>query len=412
MSVTRHPARGTELAGWRGFGLWVAGALTVRGAAAWLLAGVLASLAAGEIALDGRTVYAPAAMALVAGEGYVIDGTPVASHVPGYPLLLALALAVTPSLDAAVLTVQVGGGALAVGLIFWLGTLLFGVRVGHVAAALALVFPDLIAYSLLNLSETPQLLCVIAAAAYTVRVLRGAPAWSAATLGLALGLGTLMRESTVLFAGTWWVLLLAVPWAPPRVRAARVALAAVVFVAVLAPWWLRNGHTFEEFVPLSAKGMKNVYLGTLIRPYPVTDYRNQDVVVDPAELARARDVNRRAEVATTLAERDASFSRPRATTCAATRPASCCTWGGSSCSYGRPTSPRVMRSASGCCWCSGGWRPLTSLCSAWASSVCGAVGGIATPQSCCSPLSCSTRSSTCWSVSRSPVTTSRCCRPC
>ena len=307
MSSTRHPAHGTAVADWRAFGLWVAGTLTVRGAAAWLLAGVLSGLVGGEIALDGRIVDAPAAAALVAGEGYAIDGTPIASHVPGYPLVLALALAVTPSLDVAVLTVQVGGGALVVGLIFWLGTLLFGVQVGHVAAALALVFPDLVAYSLLNLSETPQLLCILVAAAYTVRVLRRAPAWSAATLGLALGLGTLMRESTVLFAGTWWGLLLAVPWAPPRVRAARVALAAVVFVAVLAPWWLRNSHTFEEFVPLSTKGMKNVYLGTLIRPYPVTDYRNQDLVVEPAELARDRDVNRRAAAATTLAERDRIF---------------------------------------------------------------------------------------------------------
>ena len=296
-----------DATGWRAVGLWIGAAVLVRAATGWLLADARARAAAGDIAADGVSVYGPAAVALANGEGYVINGSPVTSHVPGYPLVLALVLAVAPSLETAVLTVQVVGGALVGGGIYLLGALLFGSLAGHVAAAIALVFPDLIAYSLLNLSETPQLLCILGAAVLALRVLRGASALTAGALGLALGLGTLMRESTVLFAGIWWALLLAVPWASPRVRVGRVGIAAAVFVLVLTPWWVRNVRTLGEFVPLSSKGVRNVYLGTLIRPYPVTDYRNRGIVFDPDEVARDQDVRRRANAASTLAARDRVF---------------------------------------------------------------------------------------------------------
>ena len=255
---------------------------------------------AAGIAADGQRRYLPQATSLLRGEGLAVDGELVATHVPGYPILLAGALAVTPSVRVAVLLLQISFGALVVGGIFVLGVALFGAVPAHIAAGLALLFPDFIAYSLLNLSESPHLLAMLIASFAMLGLLRASQPWRAALVGAALGTALLIRESTLPILAVWVLLLLQTRFGDPKHRKRIPAVVVAVAVAFLLPWWVRNWVAFGEFVPLTSKGMSSFYQATLIRPYPVSDHRNKS---GPPDLEDAA-LRRRASEAATLTQQN------------------------------------------------------------------------------------------------------------
>lgn len=83
------------------------------------------------------------------------------------------------------------------------------------------------------------------------------------TFGLLWGLMALTNPSLLLFlpaCGVW--ILLGVParvWWPKQIGAA--TLAAVIFLACLAPWTYRNWRVFHQFVPIRANFGVELYLG-------------------------------------------------------------------------------------------------------------------------------------------------------
>jgi 4-amino-4-deoxy-L-arabinose transferase-like glycosyltransferase len=278
---------------WRRLFAWVALALLVRGGAALVLGDVLGRADAAGIAHDGVIAYLPLAQSFLAGHGLALEpGQPVASHVPGYPLILSAALGFVGSPAAAVLLIQVLAGSLVVGAIFALATLLVNERVGHIAALLAVAFPDLVVYSLLNLSESPHLLLVGLASLCVLGVLRTGRRDLSLALGAALGAALMVREGTLFVLVLWGALLAYAALRQGAVPRSAPLLLGLGVLAFVVPWWIRNYSTFGEFIPLTSKGASNLYQGTMIRPYPVTDYRNSLVDMDPERVARDRAVHR------------------------------------------------------------------------------------------------------------------------
>jgi 4-amino-4-deoxy-L-arabinose transferase-like glycosyltransferase len=143
-------------------------------------------------------------------------------------------------------------GAVAVGVIGWLGKVVAGPRVGLIAAMLAALYPNLWIPSGIVMSETLAILLTALILIATYRFLR-APGWVNATLlGVGCGLAALTRSEL-----SFYVLLLLVPAvfvARPlsvRGRAALAVLGIVVAGVVVSPWVVRNLVTFQKPTTLS-----------------------------------------------------------------------------------------------------------------------------------------------------------------
>jgi 4-amino-4-deoxy-L-arabinose transferase-like glycosyltransferase len=293
----------------RPFLLWFAAALVLRAGVAVVLGPMLERAEAAGFAEDGSAYYLPLAQSLWEGRGFAnADGVRTASHMPGYPLLLVAARAVTPSFGAAIRTVQVVFGSFVVALVFLLTASLLSRRAAHLSAFAALVWPDLILYSLLNLSDTPFMALTLAGAWLLSRQTIRGTGPLAAGLGVTCGLGALVRESMIAFAAAWLLAVLLLPRDAPRPRRTlQGVLMVAAMVLALLPWWVRNATTLGAFIPLTTKGGRNVYAGTLVRPYYFSDARNNALPLPSEERRREDDVEQRAREAPTAREGDRIF---------------------------------------------------------------------------------------------------------
>jgi len=193
---------------------------------------------------------------------------PTAFHPPLFPALLALAsLLGATSYDAH----QAIGCALGAGTVAVTGLAarrLGGQRLGMVAAAIAAIYPPLVANDSLLMSESlyglTVGLAVLAALAYSE-----APGVKpAAALGLALGAASLTRAEALLFLP-----LLA---APLMLRGGRrwahLGVTCIVVALCVAPWAVRNSVTFDEPVLVTTvegsvvggANLKSTYYGNML----------------------------------------------------------------------------------------------------------------------------------------------------
>jgi 4-amino-4-deoxy-L-arabinose transferase-like glycosyltransferase len=206
--------------------------------------------------------YHHGANLLAEGHGFVHpfawdDGVkvPGADHPPGYIVLLAV-----PSLLGfdgirahQITSCLIGAGTIV--LIGLVGRRLAGRRAGLLAAGFAAIYPNMWLNDGALMSETLALFLgvVVVFAAYRAW---DKPSWPRfAVLGLSLGLASLARAEAVML-----LVLLLVPlalWVPGlvgwRPRLGRAGLAAVVAVAVMAPWVVANLLRFEHPETLSTQ---------------------------------------------------------------------------------------------------------------------------------------------------------------
>jgi 4-amino-4-deoxy-L-arabinose transferase-like glycosyltransferase len=159
---------------------------------------------------------------------------------PGYPTFLA---GVQVLFGTTVFVSRVAGaatGAATIALTGLLGRSIAGARVGIVAAALVAVSPLLIAADGSLMSETLYVPLVVLALLLAHHARNRPTILSWCALGAAIGLAALVREDALLL-----VVFVMIPTAvlvrrPIREVASRFAVGAVVLVAVLAPWVVRN----------------------------------------------------------------------------------------------------------------------------------------------------------------------------
>jgi hypothetical protein len=182
---------------------------------------------------------------------YQVSGVlvPTALHPPLFPLVLAAAakLGITSYLAQRAVVAVIGTGTIVLGGL--IGRRAGGSeRVGLIAAALAAVYPMLIAADGAVMSETLFGLCLAWAllAAYRLRERPGVA--RAAVLGAAIALTSLARAEALLLLP-----LLALPLAlrPRAGAAARLLAAGAACFVLIAPWTVRNAVVFHRFVPIS-----------------------------------------------------------------------------------------------------------------------------------------------------------------
>jgi 4-amino-4-deoxy-L-arabinose transferase-like glycosyltransferase len=213
---------------------FVAG-LVIRLALLWSTAGLGPKV-------EDEQQYTRIAENVVAGTGFSwAVGQPTSIRPPLYPGLLAATwtLLGTTSYQA-VRAIQILLSLATAALVFVLGRAAWNDRVGAAGAAICWLYPSLIFYDSLILTETLFTFLLIAFVAATVTLVKTPRALAAIACGATLGLAALTRSvlwplPLILCPGL--LLLIDVP------LARRVALAAVVFVAyaaVVAPWAIRN----------------------------------------------------------------------------------------------------------------------------------------------------------------------------
>lgn len=220
--------------------------------------------------------YHEGANLLADGEGFVHpfawdEGVraPGADHPPGYVVILAVpSLVGLDSIRAHQLTsCVIGAGTVA--LIGLLARRVAGLRAGLLAAGFAAVYPNLWLNDGALMSETLALFLGVVVSLLAYRAWDRPSGWRFAALGAAIGLASLARAEAALL-----LVLLLVPlavWVPQlagwRPRLQRAALAAVVALAVMAPWVVPNLVRFEHPATLSTQMGPTLEVGNCDETY-------------------------------------------------------------------------------------------------------------------------------------------------
>lgn len=206
---------------------------------------------------------------------------------PGYPVLLASLFTLVGNDDPPTLYARVLGallGTASVAGVGGLGGLLFGVRGGLLASAIAAVHPEAIAPSVFILSEAPFCpLMVAQLVAWTAAWQSDCPkrryAWALGA-GVLGGLATLMRPSWLLFLPFAFVIGMLL--GPQRTKQLVVCgLMLIGLCLTMAPWWVRNYSVAGRFVPTSLQVGASLYDGL----NPKADGGSNMDFVDPGVAA-------------------------------------------------------------------------------------------------------------------------------
>jgi len=174
---------------------------------------------------------------------------PSALHPPLWPLALAAGSKLGATSILAHRLLGCVPGAATVALIGLLGRRVAGERSGLLAAAIAAVYPTLIAADGSLMSESLYGAFVAAALLLAYRLLDRPAAGRAAALGAAIGLAALTRGEGLLF-----LLLLALPLAwrgGSGGRWLRIGAAVAATALVIAPWAIRNWIQLDRPILLS-----------------------------------------------------------------------------------------------------------------------------------------------------------------
>lgn len=127
----------------------------------------------------------------------------------------------------------------------------------RVAAGLVALHPGLIAYSAVVMTELLGALLITAAGWFTLRFRGRHPSFWLS--GLVLGLGTLVRPSSLLAAP-----LIALTQPKPRWRALLWGgVASIIAVATVLPWTYRNCQVMDECTFVSSNGGWNLAIGAM-----------------------------------------------------------------------------------------------------------------------------------------------------
>ena len=265
----KTPPSGAEPGVLRSVGRWWFGAALFVVA---LLPRLFAAIAwTREPVWDGH-YYDFGARRIAAGWGYsdqlVIDGVPTWHawcHYPvGYPALLSVAYRIFgPGQYVAPLLNAVAGALMAV-VVYRLARYATGEPRARIAGLLVALWPGLIVYAALLMTEPVAALFLLCAAWAAARH-RGS-GWASASAGILLGLGTLVRPQSILLAPAVGLFALGArghdrPTARRRaLRSSAIATAAALLV--VSPWTIRNCLVMDGCAFVSTNAGWNLAIGS------------------------------------------------------------------------------------------------------------------------------------------------------
>lgn len=229
--------------------------------------------------VDDAQAYARISRALVEGEGYTQGPAheylqSASNYQPGLPLLVAGIYEVGGGVnEEAARIVLALLSSLAVPFAFFLGRRLAGAGAAVPAALVVAIYPALLEYSGMLMTE-PLGSAVIAATVLSFLRARERPdrPWRWALAGLAVGGMAMLRPEYLLLIVLLPALALALPWgrggAVDRRLWARAGLLAGCAILVVVPWTVRNFVAFERVVPVSTGGGQVLYAGSYLSAGP------------------------------------------------------------------------------------------------------------------------------------------------
>jgi 4-amino-4-deoxy-L-arabinose transferase-like glycosyltransferase len=187
-------------------------------------------------------------------------------HYPvGYSGFLAAAYTLFGKSPLVATTANAVTGALIAVVVHRLALRVTTVPRARIAALLTAFFPGLILYAALLMTEPLAALGLLTAAWLFARDRREHPLRGAVLAGITLGLTTLVRPQSILFAPALALLLLE----RPRPAFSRVALWTAVATGsallVVAPWTIRNCRVMDGCAFVSTNGGWNLAIGSFPR---------------------------------------------------------------------------------------------------------------------------------------------------
>ena len=202
-------------------------------------------------------------------EGVAREVQPSSAYSPGLPLFVAGVYELTGGVHltlALVLLAILGAGAIPMA--YLLGRRFAGPVAGLIGAGALAIYPALLEYQGLLLTE--PLAAFLLAAALVLFFMAAEPGRGTARLGIwlaaggAFGLLALVRPEYMLLALGLPIVWLARETWRKRARAALVpvALSLLATALVLAPWTIHNAVELDRFVPISTGGGKALFIGT------------------------------------------------------------------------------------------------------------------------------------------------------
>jgi hypothetical protein len=252
----------------------------------------------GRIPVYDATAYATIAANLERGEGFTLGrfGTqPASNYSPGLPLLTGGIYAASGGVhERSARLVLALIGSLSVLFAYLIGRRLSGVLAGLVGATLVAVYPALLEYHGMLMSEP------LAAALLSGSVL--AMLWAAdgkrgwVVPGLLLGALALTRPEYLAISFPIAVVVLARGgWDGWREGLVQALVMLVGVAVVVAPWTVRNAVTLDRFVPISTGGGQVLFAGSYMPSGGDPERVGAEVLERHPELRRELPPNPRLE---------------------------------------------------------------------------------------------------------------------
>lgn len=196
----------------------------------------------------------------LANTGRFIDPNPVWIRVPLFSVIAAGFFRLFGPDLAAVNLFQILLGVANAYLVYLFTEMTFNRRAGLAAAFMFAVFPPLVNYSSAAFMTEPLfafLMSLLLVLAYLS--VRRSSLWLAAGAGAVLGLACLTRPSAIAFAPLLAAWYFVYERHRLKLAGASVLVAAVLAVAVIAPWTARNYQAYGHFILLDTVGAYNLW---------------------------------------------------------------------------------------------------------------------------------------------------------
>ena len=255
---------------------------------------VIAALVLGDVALPvsgaaDQVSYDTLAQRVVAGYGFSFPtgwypfaqpNAPTAHWSYLYTLYLAAVYAIVGHHPLVARLLQALAAGAGCWLIFRIGRRVFDAQVGLAAAALAAVYAYFVFFDAALMTQAFFILAVLTAVDRSLAIVEQPTGAAWAALGLSLGVGTLLRQSLLLFAPllVGWLL-----WSTRgRGRRRDAALAVALIAFCVLPWTARNYAAFGDFLLLNSNGGYFLYASN--HPDQGTDFDPTRVFPVPEAL--------------------------------------------------------------------------------------------------------------------------------
>jgi len=200
---------------------------------------------------------------LVAGNGFSwSEGQPTSIRPPLYPAMVASVWSIA-GVDGfqIIRLLQMALALLTAALVYQIGARVYNSKVGRYAAAVFWLYPSLLFFNFLILTETLFTFLLIAHVLLGIALLQRPRMTTAAFCGLTLGLAALTRSVVFPALLVLCPLLFVALEAPVRRKAALVGLIVAGYLAVVAPWAVRNTRLQHTLTIIDTMGGRNLRMG-------------------------------------------------------------------------------------------------------------------------------------------------------